>query len=341
MFRKSTRLAVLLGMLAGAFVAVTYSWSFTRIGRLDYGAAVIARVASLRGSQSEMSADAREAANGITARLQARYPESKSVRFEDRRIPTPDGESIAIRIYTPEGPGPHPFYLDIHGGGWWMGNGFLFHESARALSEQTGAIVVSVDYRLAPEYPYPTPLDDCDTALDWIVENGESLGGDPRRIAIGGSSAGGNLAAALAIRARDRGGPRIVFQYLLVPATDLSGTRGWLSFDEAGQGYVLTTEGIDAMIEAYVPNASDRMDPYVSPLLEGDLSGLPPAFVVTAQFDPLRDQGEAFAGRLQNSGVPVVLHREDGALHGFLGSPDRAIKVHTMAARAIRAALHR
>ena len=153
-------------------------------------------------------------------------------------------------------------------------------------------------------------------------------------------SAGGNLAAALALRVRDLGGPRIAFQYLLVPATDLSGTREWHSYDEAGSGYILTVSGIEEMIEAYVPDLRERMDPYVSPLLEGDLSGLPPALVVTALFDPLRDQGEAYARRLEAAGVPVRLHREKGALHGFLGSPDRARRVQAMAAEAVREALY-
>jgi acetyl esterase len=341
LLRLSTRLGILLGVLVGALLAVTYSWTFTRIGRLDYPAALIARLSTLQESDSKRTPEARAKANGITSGFLADYPGYEDVRFEDRQIPTPDGDQIAIRIYTPEGSGPHPFYLDIHGGGWWMGDGFLFHESLRAFSSQADAIVVSVDYRLAPEHPYPTPLDDCDTALAWILEFGESIGGDPTRIAVGGGSAGGNLAAALTLRTRDRGGPRFAMQYLLVPATDLSGTRGWFSYDEVGEGYVITVSSIEGMIDAYVPNTRDRWNAYVSPLLEGDLSGLPPAFVVTAQFDPLRDQGEAYAGRLENAGVPVVLHREEGALHGFLGSPDRARRIQKMAARAIRAALHR
>jgi len=222
-----------------------------------------------------------------------------------------------------------------------MGDGFIFQSAMMDFAVQANAIVVSVDYRLAPEYPYPTPLDDCHTALLWIAEHGTELDGDPARIAIGGGSAGGNLAAALALRIRDEGGPRIAFQYLLVPATDLSGTREWHSYDEAGKGYVLTLSGIEGMVEAYVPDRLQRMDPYISPLLEGDLGGLPPALVVTALFDPLRDQGEAYARRLEEAGVPVQFHREPGALHGFLGSPDRARRVQTMAAEALRNALHR
>jgi acetyl esterase len=324
----------------GAGLAITYSWTFTRIGRLDYPAAVIARLASWQTGAPRMDAESRESANAYTISLLPEYPANDRIRIEDREISAFDGKKIAVRIYTPVASEPLPLYLDIHGGGWWMGNDFPFHAAMIDFAERTRAIVVSVDYRLAPEHPHPTPLDDCHAALSWIVEHGDAIGGDPSRIAIGGGSAGGNLAAALALRVRDLGGPRIAFQYLLVPATDLSGTRDWHSYDEAGSGYVLTVSGIEEMIAAYVPDSRERMNPYVSPLLEGDLSGLPPALIVTALFDPLRDQGEAYARRLEAAGVPVRLHREQGALHGFLGSPERARTVQAMAAEAVRDALY-
>ena len=348
--RGSVRIGVGLGMLVGALAAASYSWTFTRLGRLDYRAAVLAKVTSFRGANPELSASARADANAFTASLLPEYPPNDRVRVEDRMIPTPDGGEIPIRIYLPDRSSPTktsgiseplPFYLDIHGGGWWMGDGFLFDRAMVDFAERANAIVVSVDYRLAPEHPFPTPLDDCHTALLWIASRGAEIGGDPTRIAIGGGSAGGNLAAALALRVRDEGGPEITFQYLLVPATDLSGTRDWHSYDQVGEGYVLTVSGIDQMIAAYVPDPHERMNPYVSPLLEGDLAGLPPALVVTALFDPLRDQGEAYARRLEDAGVSVRLHRESGALHGFLGSPDRARRVQAMAADAVRARLHR
>ena len=143
----------------------------------------------------------------------------------------------------------------------------------------------------------------------------------------------------MAIKVRNEGGPRIAFQALIVPATDLSSTRTWHSYDEAGEGYVLTVENIEAMIAAYVPDPEVRLHPHVSPLLEGELGGLPAALVVTAQFDPLRDQGEAFATRLEAAGVPVARHREPGALHGFIGSPGRARAVQARLAAAVRNAL--
>lgn len=337
--RMPTRLAIALGVLVGALTAVVWSLTFTPLGRLDLQAAILAKMASLQGtSEMEMTPAAREAANQMTRRMLGDLGAEGAVAFEDRAIPGPGGD-ISVRIYTPSAPGPLPLYLDIHGGGWWMGNGFPFHDGMLAFAGQIPAIIVSVDYRLAPEHPFPAAIEDCEAVLRWMAEHGEHLGGDPSRLAVGGASAGGNLSAALAIKMRDEGGPAIAFQYLQVPATDLSGTREWHSYEEAYEGYVLTVPGIERMIEAYVPEARERMNPYVSPLLEGRLEGLPPTLVVTALFDPLRDQGEAYARRLEAAGVPVTLHRED-ALHGFLGSPHRARRIQAMAAALVGEALH-
>ena len=340
--RTPTRIGIALGALVGALAAVVWSWTFTPLGSLDFQAALVAQLATLGGaSDMDMSPEAREAANEMTRTMLGDLSSDVDVAFEDRRVEGPGGP-IPVRIYTPQLPengAPLPLYLDIHGGGWWMGNGFPFHEAMVSFAGQVPAIVVSVDYRLAPEHPYPAALEDCEAVLRWMAREGADLGGDPSRIAIGGGSAGGNLSAALALKMRDEEGPPIAFQYLLVPATDLSGTRDWYSYEEAYEGYVLTVPGIEQMIEAYVPDPRERWETYVSPLLEGDLEGLPPALVVTALFDPLRDQGEAYARRLEAAGVPVTLHRED-ALHGFLGSPDRARRVQALAAERVRAALH-
>lgn len=337
--RAATRLGIALGVLAGGLAAVVWSWTFTPLGRLDLQAAIIAKLSSLGGDTAmDMSPEARSAANDMTRSMMGGVGADAEVPFEDRSIPGPGGD-VPVRIYTPPADEPLPFYLDIHGGGWWMGNGYVMNDRTGILAASVPAIVVSVDYRLAPEHPYPAALEDCEAVLRWIAKEGASLGGDPSRIAIGGASAGGNLSAALALKMRDEGGPPIAFQYLMVPATDLSGTREWHSFEEAYDGYVLTVPGIEQMIDAYVPDPRQRMDPYVSPLLEGRLEGLPPALVVTALFDPLRDQGEAYARRLEAAGVPVTLHRED-ALHGLLGSPERAARVQAMAIDFVRRALH-
>jgi acetyl esterase len=320
---------------------ITYSWTFTPLGRLDYVPAIYAKLGSWATAPIEFTPEARRAANEYTASALGTVEAVTLERIEDRGIPGPDGNPLPVRIYWPDTEGPHPLYLDIHGGGWWMGDGFPFHSRIMRFAALADVIVVSVDYRLAPEHPYPAALDDCHAALTWMYQNAAALDGDPRRLAIGGGSAGGNLSAALALRVRDEGGPDIAFQYLLVPATDLSGTTAWPSYGESGEDFMLKVSGIEQMIAAYVPDPTQRSSPYVSPLLAADHRGLPPALVVTALFDPLRDEGEAYARKLQGAGVPVELHREEGALHGFVGSPDRFSRIQEMGAKALRNALAR
>jgi acetyl esterase len=330
---------ILLALLALILVAagVSYSWTFTPMGRLDYPAAVIAKLSTWRTAPLELTPETRRTANSQVEQMLSGMAEAPLARIEDREIPGPDGIAIPVRIYWPDAPGPLPLYLDIHGGGWWMGDGFVFHAATTALAAGAEAIVVSVDYRLAPEHPYPAALDDCVAVLRWMHANAAELGGDPSRIAIGGASAGGNLAAALALRTRDEGGPGLAFQYLFVPATDLTEKTAWPSYNEAGDAYLLKVSQIGMIFGAYVPDPAEREDPYVSPLYADDFNGLPPALVVTAHFDPLRDQGEAYARKLEAAGVPVKLHREH-ALHGMVGSFDRAARVQAMAIEALREA---
>ena len=335
---KLISIGVVVTMLGA--LALTYSWTFTPLGRLDYKAALLAKAMSLQTNPASYTSESRKRANQNVVYALADAAASKTTRYEDRAIDGPDGGKLPIRIYWPEAEGTLPVYLDIHGGGWWMGDGFPFHNMNTQLAELAQVIIVSVDYRLAPEHPYPAALDDSYMALVWLHENAESLGGDPQRIAVGGASAGGNLAAAVALRARDEQGPELLFQLLNVPATDLSDTHHWPSYDQTGDNYMLTVSGIRQMIANYVPEADRRLHPYVSPLLAQDLGGLPPALIITALFDPLRDQGEAYASKLKAAGVPVQLHREDGALHGFMASPDRARRIQKMCAEALRAALH-
>lgn len=326
-----------LAVLSTVTFVWTYSWTYTPIGRLDYVPAVMARLSSWSSQEAELTPEARSAANRMVVNMMA--GETLPIaRMEERTI-SANGVDIPVRIYWPDIEKTLPLYLDIHGGGWWMGEGFIFEDRSIELAIAAQVIVVSVDYRLAPEHPFPAALDDSWAALNWLYDNAESLGGDPERIAVGGGSAGGNLAAAVALRARDEGHPKLLFQYLLVPATDLSDTTQWASFEEAGDDYVLKVGGIETMLAAYVPNIVDRLNPYVSPLLATDHSGLPPALVVTAHFDPLRDQGKAYAEALARAGVDVRLHQEPASLHGFMGSPDRAKRIGAMAAEAIKQAL--
>jgi acetyl esterase len=231
----------------------------------------------------------------------------------DRQVPV-DGGEIAVRVYRPEGEGPFPCHLYIHGGGFWLGNLDMSDDFCRSVAVGASCVVVSVDYRLAPEAKFPVPAEDCYAALLWVVEHAEELGIDAARISVGGGSAGGNLSAVTALMARDRKGPPLVLQVLEIPVTDL--TMSQPSVTENGAGFMLTKEAMAAYRDHYLADPADATNPYASPLLADDLSGLPPAVVMTAEFDPLRDEGEAYAKRLEEAGVPVTARRWEGQFHG-------------------------
>lgn len=235
-------------------------------------------------------------------------------RVEDRKIPGPAGE-IPVRIYTPSGSGPFPVLVYFHGGGWVIGDLDSHDGVCRSLTNKVGCIVVSVDYRLAPEHKFPAAADDSYAATRWVAENAASFNGDPSRIAVGGDSAGGNLAAAVALMARDKGGPALSYQLLIYPVTDYSFSTP--SYHENGEGYGLTKDSMVWFWNHYLSSPSDGDNPYASPLRAKNLSGLPPAMVITAEYDPLRDEGEAYGMRLQQAGVPTVCSRYDGMHHGF------------------------
>jgi acetyl esterase len=233
---------------------------------------------------------------------------------EDRTIPGPGG-TIPIRVYRPA-PGLLPALVYFHGGGWVIGGITTHDTTCRALANRVGCVVVSVDYRLAPEHPFPAAADDACAATVWVAEHARDLDVDPARIAVGGDSAGGNLAAVVALMARDRHGPGLAFQLLVYPVTDCG--LDTASYDANAEGYLLTRDAMRWFWNHYCPG-DDRMQPYASPLQAGDVAGLPPALVITAEFDPLRDEGEAYARRLADAGVAVDCRRYDGMIHGFLG----------------------
>ncbi|MGD0230453.1 MAG: alpha/beta hydrolase [Syntrophorhabdales bacterium] len=239
-----------------------------------------------------------------------------SGRIADRTIPGPAG-AIPVRIYTPEGRGPFPLLLFFHGGGWVLGNLDTEEDTCLFLVRHTPCIGVSVEYRLAPEDPYPAALDDAYAALVWIAKEGRALGGDPTRIAVSGESAGASLAAVVSLMSRDRKGPPIAFQALFYPATNLadSSTESHRDF---GEGFFIGDTDMQGIRSLYVPDEKDWSHPYVSPLLAPDLSGLPPALIVTAGCDPLRDEGEAYAERLRTAGVRARAIRYDDMIHAFL-----------------------
>jgi acetyl esterase len=242
-------------------------------------------------------------------------PKDPVARVSDRTIPGPAGD-IPVRVYVPtETDEPLPVVAYFHGGGWVF-MGIETHDwICRRLANASGAIVVSVEYRLAPEDPFPAPLDDCHAVTQWLAEHAEEIGGDGAHLAIAGDSAGGNIAAGVTLRAR-AAGPPIAAQVLIYPATDAACDTK--SFVENGEGYLLTETATRWFWEQYL-GGTDPDDPFACPARAADLAGLPPALVITAEYDPLRDEGETYAARLDGFDVPVEQHRYDGMIHGFLG----------------------
>lgn len=238
---------------------------------------------------------------------------------------------LALRVYRPDVEGPCPTVVFFHGGGFVIGDLDTHDNQGRWLCRDTKSVVVSVDYRLAPEAPWPAAVEDCVAATRWAAEHVAELGGDPQRLAVAGDSAGGNLAAVVAQLCRDEGGPTLVAQLLIYPATDMT-DGDYPSREQNAEGYFLTAEDVHWFGDQYAGADGDRTHPRLSPL-HGALAGLPPAVVVTAEFDPLRDEGEAYATALADAGVSVLHHRFDGMVHGFFDmaalSPAAAAAVAT------------
>ena len=228
-----------------------------------------------------------------------------------------DADGVPVRVYRPVGNGPFPVVMMFHGGGWVLGDLDTADSQSREVCSGAGVVVVSVDYRLAPEHRCPAAAEDCYKATVWAARHAAEFDGDTSRLAVVGDSAGGNLAAVVAQMARERGGPNIVFQLLVYPVTD--GRMDTASFRENAEGYLLTAESMRWFWNHYAPSEAERLDPRASPLLAADLSNLPPALVLTAQYDPLRDEGEAYADALAAAGTPAEKVRYDGLIHGFFG----------------------
>ena len=256
-----------------------------------------------------------EARESIRTRTAALGPFEDVAAVADHRVPVEGGE-ITVRAYSSGGRGPHPALVYYHGGGWVIGDLYTHDGLCRSLANAARCVVLSVDYRLAPESKYPVPVEDSYAALRWVVRNAARLGIDPRRVAVGGDSAGGNLATVVALMARERRGPDLVHQILIYPVTDHD--LNTQSYIDNGTGYVLTREGMRWFWNHYLAREAEGREPYASPLRAASLAGLPPALVITAEYDPLRDEGEAYAARLRDAGVPVTLTRYPGMFHGFV-----------------------
>jgi len=237
-------------------------------------------------------------------------------RVENLFSPGPAGD-IPLRLYATDHVGLRPALVYFHGGGFVFGNLDTHDAVCRAIAKASGAVVVAVDYRLAPEHKFPAAVDDSYAATKWVAANAERLGIDAHRIAVGGDSAGGNLATVIALRCRDAGGPALAAQVLIYAVTDVS-TFETGSHRELAEGYFLTRAAMEWFTGHYLASADHKRHPEVSPLLAPNLSGLPPALIITAEFDPLRDEGEAYARRIQQAGVPVTVTRYPGMIHGFV-----------------------
>ena len=242
-------------------------------------------------------------------------PEPAAV--DDRTVPGYDGDaSVPVRVYTPEGTGPFPTLVYLHGGGWVIGSLDTADGICRVLADEADCVVVSVDYRLAPEHPFPAGLEDAVAATEWVDANPGTVGGDGR-VAVGGDSAGGNLAAAVSLHARETGGPEIAQQTLIYPV--VSPADDWPSYRENGEGYYLERGDIDYFREHYWRSDLELANPYACPLAACSHADLPPATVVTCGFDPLRDEGVAYAEALANDGVPVEHRHYPSLIHGVAG----------------------
>ena len=301
--------------------------------------AFLSKIQAMDGEPFELmgAESARSAVEADAALLDAPLP-MKAV--QDLSVPGPGGV-IPVRCYHPDGEAPLPALVYFHGGGWVLGNIPTHDTICTQLAHGAQCVVVSVDYRLAPEHPFPAAAEDAHAATQWVIAHGEELGVDPRRVAVGGDSAGGNLATVACLIARDRSAALPVLQVLIYPITDCDFETP--SYRENAEGYLLTRSTMQWFWKCYVQDEADMYHPYASPLQAADLSGLPPALVLTAEFDPLRDEAEAYARRLQSSNVPTTLTRYDGMIHAFIRRTDIFDQAHMAqqeVCRALRDAFH-
>jgi acetyl esterase len=279
-----------------------------------------------------------QARESMRSRVAALGPSEDVARIADHRIPVGDAQ-LPVRCYMPSGSGPFPALVFFHGGGWVIGDIGTHDGICRSLANASGCAVASVDYRLAPEHKYPVAADDAFAATRFIAQHGDQLGIDGRRLAVGGDSAGGNLAAVVSLMSRDRGGPQLALQILVYPVTQHGFDTP--SYREHAEGYLLTRNSMRWFWDHYLRRPEDGAEPYASPLSARNLEGLPPALVITAEYDPLCHEGEAYAARLREAGVPVTLTRYPGMIHGFfrmINLVDKARGARDEVAAALRKA---
>ena len=306
--------AIFLVLVLGVVLLVR-SWTVTKYGTLDYRVAILLKYMTATGGSKEGTLSIvqmrkqREDANKLTGK------QEPFANIKDFYIAGPGGK-VPVRMYTPEGSGPFPILLYYHGGGWALGDLNSHDNICRKLAKAAEAVTISVGYRLAPENPFPAALDDAYAALQWAQKNAGTFNGNAQKIAVAGDSAGGNLAAVVSQLSRDQG-PTLVAQVLLYPVTDVS-KMDTESYNNFAKGFFLEKKFMEQFRKYYVTRKEDWSNPKISPLLAENLKGLPPALVITNEFDPLLDEGEAYAEKMKQAGTPVTLTRYKGMIHGFV-----------------------
>lgn len=310
---------IILVLVTGVILLVR-SWTQTPHGTLDPRVAVYLKLtgAAEKGrEQLEIPVDeSRKRLAEKSASVSGTPVEMASVK--DMKAEA-GGLTVPVRVYTPKGEGPFPLVVFYHGGGWVQGSVDTHDSLCRVIAKKSNAMVVSVEYRLAPEHTYPAAANDAYAALQWVAQNAASFNGDPKRIAVAGDSAGGSLAAVVSLMARDRKGPDIDYQVLIYPGVNTA-SLDTPSYDFFGKGYMLDKAGVKRFINLYLPDKRDRSEPYASPLLAKSHANLPPALVIIAGFDVLRDEGEAYVQKLKEDGVKARYIRYDGVVHGFVSA---------------------
>jgi acetyl esterase len=303
-------------LVLASLAALIYRWTITPFGRLHPVMGVIHHLLNMVSTHGLFDRDNLPQVRQMMSKVRPRIPVAGVI---NQSIDSPGG-SLRIRVYIPDGKGPFPVIVFFHGGGFSIGSIESHENVSRSIAKEAASLVFSVDYRLAPENPFPAAFDDAYAAVQWVQANAAEFNGDPARLGVAGDSAGGNLAAAVSLKARDEEGPSIGLQILLYPTTVLTD----MDFPSRRNfsGYVLTEESGKNVLDHYLPDISDRSNPYASPLLADDHSRLPPAYVMTAAFDPLLDEGLLYAERLREAGVPVTYRNYEGMLHGFLSFED-------------------
>jgi acetyl esterase len=303
-------------LVLASVAALIYKWTITPYGRLHPVMGVINRLLNLVSTYGLFDRNNLPQVREMMNKVRPRIPVAGVI---DQSIDGPGG-SIPIRVYVPDGKGPFPVIVYFHGGGFSIGSIESHENVTRSIAKKSSSLVVSVGYRLAPENPFPAAFDDAYAAVQWAQENAADFNGDPTRLGVAGDSAGGNLAAAVSLKARDEEGPNIGLQVLLYPTTVLTDMD--FPSRQNFSGYVLTEESGKNVLDHYLPDISIRSDPYASPLLAEDHSRLPPAYVMTAAFDPLLDEGVLYTEQLRAAEVPVTYRNYEGMLHGFLSFED-------------------